>query len=118
MSDFRTTDAPVPFNSDAQFAVWKKSIEERLRSLEHRRTLLIPDPITGTTDALGLLTFFHGAFEVPRAIIVQVQSPTDIWVTSVDTINAQTARVRFFDSSGGTVINFVGSVTFRIAVFL
>jgi hypothetical protein len=115
MSDFRVSDAPVPFKPDAQFAAWKQSVEERLRQLEHKRSYIVEGPVVYTTDASGYIVFFHGAFETPKAVFVQPE--TNAWDHSVvDLINEQTARVRAINHVGTVIANT--SLTFRFVVFL
>jgi hypothetical protein len=114
------TDEPIPVGANAQFAAWKKKIGLRLDDLERHSTIVTPEPISGTTDASGFFTFFHGAFQVPKAIMLQPEAPsggTNIFVGHVvDSITDQTARVRAINQTGGALVSI--AITFRIVVFI
>jgi len=108
------SDAPVPSNPEAQFAIWRKYIDEQIARLVRPKTSRYVITITGTTNATGYLTFTHDAQVTPQAILIQVNAPDSpaVWCGAVDTITETTARARFKTSSGGAVIDYAGSITF------
>jgi hypothetical protein len=112
------TDAPIPTGDAAQFAAWRRHVEERLTRLEHKKQIAFPIRVTGTTDASGFLTFEHGGFTTPKAVIVQPEVPsggTNIFdAHMVDIITETTARIRAL-SHTGVALNSV-SITFTAIV--
>jgi hypothetical protein len=102
------SDAPIPTTPEAQFAVWRKYVDEQIARLVRPKTSKYVLLITGTTDASGFVTFTHDAQVIPKGIFIQITSPTptDVWAPYVDQITETTARARLLETSAGSVISY------------
>jgi hypothetical protein len=114
------TDAPVPLTSEARMAHWMKGIDEKIHRVTHQRDGYFVVSVSGTTDSQGLITFTHDAGQIPSAILIQIVSPFSpaAWNSMVDSMTDETAQARFISSSGGSVVSYVGSITFKAFVFV
>lgn len=108
------SDAPVPTNDAARFAVWKNYVDEQLARILRSKISRYMLTVTGTTDASGFLTFDHESLTTPQGIICVVTEPTlptSTWCARVDLLTFTTARARFLESSAGSVVSHATTST-------
>jgi hypothetical protein len=113
------SDAPVPTNPAADFANWRKNVDEmidRLARTKHSRFVVT---VTDTPDGSGYLVFDHNAGEVPQAVIIQPQAPSagaGLFSQAIcDTYTETTARVRCLGNTGSALTT---SVTFKAYIIV